>query len=316
MEHKITHFLHIPFTGLGNFQGFRGNVWLKNRIQIFKQFVIPSLQAQTNQDFILWIAWRYKEKTNQQVQELKKWIDKSTNLKAVFTFSGIGFYDDKYPDDIARERLLTAVHGSMGDLINAMGDCDEVFMTIQPSDDCYNSLMVEEIQNILRNKNISSCGYSKGYIINYATKEVREYNPKTNPPFYTIKFPREIFVNPLKHAEYTGIKYNFYNTKYPLGTPLTSHEYLKDVFGDRYAIIDRRGFLVGTHGVNISTHFNIPYAGEKVSQEVLKDFGIYGAEPLKIKVSIYKNILKRLPYKIQRKLRYWNEVIFHDKKLA
>ena len=309
-QQKIIHLLHCPWTGLGLFNGFRGNRWLKNSIQIFKQFVVPSLQSQTNKNFILWNAFRYEEKNNPIVKELLGYLAEIKEFKSVFTFSGICFYDDKHDDKIARERLVTSLHGSMGELLDTIGEVDYVYMTIQPSDDCYNSDMVEEVQIFLSNESVNACGYSKGYIMNYLTKEIREYNPKTNPPFYTIKFPKDIFVDPYKHCEYTGIKYNYYNTKYKLGTPLPSHEYLRDVFNGKYLTIDKRGFLVGCHGNNISTNFNIPYVGEGVDGGVLKDFGLENVEPLKLKIGLIKKIMLKLPHKVQRKLRYWRQLIY------
>lgn len=307
MESKIVHLLHCPWTGLGLYNGFRGNNWLKNRIKIFKQFVIPSLQAQTNKNFVLWCAFRPEEKSNPYVKELQDYLSNIQEFKSVFTFHGICFYDDKYEDNIARERLIMSLHGSIGELLDTIGEVDYVYMTIQPSDDLYYSEAIDEIQDVLNDRNTNACGYSKGYIANYQTKEVKEYNPKTNPPFYTIKFKRDVFTDPLKHLEYTGIKHNYYNTRYELGTPLPSHEYLKDVFGDGYKPINKRGFLVGTHGVNISTHFNIPYAGNMVDESVLEWFGLENVDKLKIKISLGKRIILKMPHKIQRKIRYWRE---------
>ena len=308
---KVCHFLMVPFTGLGLYNGFRGNRWLKNRIQIFEQFVIPSLLTQTSKNFIIWIAWRYEEKSNKIVQDFQKRLNLIKELKFVYTFSGCPFYDDKYPDDIAKERLLTALHGSMGELLNVMGECDEVLMTIQPSDDCYRKDFVEGMQNVLKDDKLQAAGFSRGYICNYFTKEVRENNPKTNPPFVTIKFPREVFIDPLKHFEYTAIKEDV--GKYKKGTACPSHEFYPNVFGDKYGIINKRGFLVGTHSDNISTTYKHPYAGEIVSPETLKDFGLFEVEPLKIKYSIRKRLLKALPYKVQRKLRYWWGEFFWNK---
>lgn len=298
---KITHLLSVPFTGLGLYNGFRGNRWLRNRIKIFKQFVIPSLQAQTSKNFVLWCAFRREEKNNKLVKELQKYLEGIKEFKSVFTFHGICFYDDKYPDKEARDRLLMSIHGSSGELIDTIGDVDYVLMTIQPSDDCYCKEMVEEVQGILETEN--ACGYSKGYITNYFTKEVREYTPTTNPPFYTIKFPKKIFIDPFKHLEYTSMKSD--EGPYKAGTPLPSHEYVPNVFGNEYTIIEERGFSVGCHSENISTHFNIPFSGDVVSEEVLKDFGIYEALKLKIRFSLRKKILRSLPHKVQRKLRYW-----------
>jgi hypothetical protein len=302
---KIIHLLHCPWTGLGLYDGFRGNRWLKNRIRIFKQFVIPSLQNQTSKNFVLWCAFRHEEKSNSLVKELMDYMSKIPQFKTIFTFNGICFYDDKYPPEQARNRLLMALHGSIGNLIDTIGDVDYVLMTIQPSDDCYHTEMVEEVQ-----KEIEDCdavGYSSGYIINYQTKEVKEYNPKTNPPFYTIKFPKAVFIDPTRHAYFTSIKKDV--GKYKAGTPIPSHEYVVDAFGDRYKVLDKRGFIVGCHGENISTNFNIPYAGEDVDSYILYKFGLLDTPKLKISFSIGKRIMKMLPHRARRKLRYWRELL-------
>ena len=301
MKNNFCHFLQVPFSGLGLWGGFRGNRWLKNRTQIFKQFVIPSLQAQTNKNFILHCCWRREEKTNSLVKELIEYLDAIKEFKTIHTFNGILFYDDKYPDDIARERLIMAIHGSLGELINIIGEVDYVLTTIQPSDDIFHKDMVSNIQKILENPKLQAVGFDRGYICNYLTKEVKNYNPKTNPPFFTIKFPKDIFVEPLKHINYISIKKDV--DKYKAGTPYPSHEYLP--YALNYGIIRERGFVVGVHQENISTAFDNPYAGEKVNQEVLKDFGIYDVKPLVISFSLRRMIFNKLPHKIKRKLRFW-----------
>lgn len=292
--------MYCPFTGLGNFGGFRGNKWLKNRIQIFKQFVVSSLQAQTCQNFTLWISWRYEEKSNRQVKELKEYLD-DIGVRNVFTYAGVCFYDDKYEDSIARERLIMAIHGSMADLIGEIGEEDTVLMTIQPSDDCYRNDIVHDLQEDFATMDVEALGISRGYIMNYQTGEVKLYNPSTNPPFYTIKFDKETFIDPLKHVQYTSLKKDV--GKYKAGTPIPSHEYVGDAL--KYETTTERGFLVGTHGVNISTTFNIPFAGAKVKDVVLKDFGLYDIPTLKIKLPLKRRLYLSLPYRMQRKIRYW-----------
>lgn len=290
----IKQVLHCPFTGLGLYNGFRGNHWLANRIKIFKQFVIPSLQAQTNKNFILWLAWRPEEKTNRQVWELRKYMDTIKEFKTIFTFSGICFYDDKYPDDIARERLIDALQGSMGTVINAIEECDYVLFSIQPSDDLYHPNAVETLQTAFKEGDFEAVGFKKGYIANYQTLERREYNPTTNPPFYTIKFPRAVFIEPLDHCKYTSIKKDV--GKYKAGCPIPSHEYVGDALN--YLQIDARGFTVGVHSDNISTQFNNPFASDKVSD-------LKGYEKLKIPFSLGRLVFNKMPYSWKRKLRFW-----------
>jgi hypothetical protein len=82
-----------------------------------------------------------------------------------------------------------------------------------------------------------------------------------------------------------------------------------------YGQIDERGFLVGIHGENISTVFNHPFKGQTIMGEekykILKRFGIEDTPVLKIKVSLRKWILRKLPHRVQKKLRYiFGEKIF------
>ena len=100
--------------------------------------------------------------------------------------------------------------------------------------------------------------------------------------------------------------------KYKSGTPCPSHEYYPNVFGDKYAILEDRGFIVGCHGENISTYFNHPFKGEKVDTQILEDFGIASVPALKLKWSLRKWIMKKLSHRIRRKLRYWfNEKLYN-----
>ena len=206
MGDKVVTLLQVPFTGLGLYNGFRGNAFLKNRIKIFKQFVIPSLQAQTSNDFILHCCWRSEEKCNKYVKELQAYLETIKEFKTIHTFNGILFYDDKYSDDVARQRLISNLHYSVGTMYDTIGDADYVIVVLQPSDDLYEKHAIETIQYLFETEDWQAVGFKNGYICNYTTKEVAEYNPLNNPPFYSIKFTREQFTNPLKHIEHTSIK--------------------------------------------------------------------------------------------------------------
>jgi hypothetical protein len=294
-KNKIAHFLYMPLLGLGLYGGHRGSRWLKNRLVIFKQFVLPSLLKQTNKDFVLWVSVRPEDRHDKIIQDFRAFLE-ATGLKTVFTYSGICFWDDKYSDEIARDRLLSALHGSMGELINAMGEAETVLMTIQPSDDVYHLDFVKETQEFFAaKKDIHVYGYLKGYVMDYINRRLAEWNPKTTPPFYTIRFTRQNFTEPLLHINYTG--------------PYKSHEFVKDFLPALY--IDKRGFLVGTHTSNISTVFDHPYAGHESLGDnvdlVLKEFGLDGVEPLIVRTSIRSSLFHHLPYKAKRKLRFWAE---------
>lgn len=299
MEHKkVAHFLYMPLTGLGLYGGHRGKRWLRNRIKIFKHSVLRSLRAQTDKNFILWVSVRHEDKRDPIIQEFQEFLAKE-KFPVVFTYSGVCFWDDKHPDDVAYNRLIDSVHGSLGELINVMGEADTILMTIQPSDDCYHRNMVKDVQDFFAlNPDVQCFGYQYGYIMDYLTGRVKEWNPKTTPPFYTIKFPRVVFTNPMEHVKYTG--------------PYKSHEYVKDYLKAHYDT-EKRGFLVGTHGENISTVFNHPFAGKEfypglnepeTKNWVLGQFGLSDVPLLKIKTSLRKAFMRKLPVGWQRKFRY------------
>lgn len=307
MEPKIAHLVMIPWTGLGLYNGFRGNRWLSNRIKIFKQFVLPSLLNQSNKNFKVWCCWRREERHNPIVKDYVKFMA-TTGLEVVHTYAGIPFFDDKYADEVARERLINAIHGSMGELFDLIGEAEYVYMTIQPSDDCYHKSAVNEIQDILSSKDVQGCGFTQGYICNYLTKEISEYNPTTNPPFYTVKFSREDFFDPLKHLEFTALKFDV--GKYKKGTACPSHEYIGNCIN--YVSISFRGFLVGCHTENVSTYYNHPFKGKLVGSKTLDEFGIANVPLLKLKFSIRKWVMRKLPYSVRRKLRYlWGEKLYN-----
>lgn len=286
------HLMYVPFTGLGLYGGHRGRRWLRNRIKIFDEFVITSLLSQKNQDFIVWVSWRHEDRNEPMVDGLKKTLEKWFPGRVVFTYSGVCFWDDKHPDDVAHDRLISAVHGAIPELLNVVGDADHILMTIQPSDDCYHRDAVDQIQSEFANDpTLQNFGYSRGYVMDYVNRRLCDWNPKTTPPFYTIKFPREIFMDPQKHLAYTG--------------PYKSHEYVKDFLKSKYSQF--RGFLVGTHGENISTIFKHPFAGYEYTDVDAKvhDFGIDGLDPLYLPISLRKRIMRSLPHYWHRKLRYW-----------
>lgn len=280
--------MYVPFTGLGLYGGFRGNRWLKNRIKVFTHFVVPSLLAQTSKNFVIWISWRPEDRDSKHVQHLEVYL-REKGFKVVFTFQGVCFWDDKYPDDVARDRLLTSLQKSLPALFDEVGQADEVLMTIQPSDDCYHKETVGSAKKVFMETNSGAVIFTKGYIMNYTTKEVCEYNPTTIPPFFTIRFKKDVFLDPRKHIEYTG--------------PYKSHEYIGDKL--TLANFQVRGFLVGTHGENISTHFNHPFKGPEVDKAILADYGLADVPPIEIKISLRKILMRKLPYGWQRKLRYW-----------
>jgi len=159
--------------------------------------------------------------------------------------------------------------------------------------------MIEEVQALFDlRENVQCVGYKEGYVMDYMTGRLAEWNPKTTPPFYTIKFDKKIFIDPLSHLKYIG--------------PYKSHEYVKDYLKSAY--FDRRGFIVGVHGDNISTIFNHPYTGLEIYftkhknnkfDSILSSFGLLASGYLEVSFSLRKRLFNKTPHRVQRKLRYW-----------
>lgn len=292
---KSRFIVSVPFTGLGLYGGFRGNRWLRNRITVFKEFVVKSLLKQTDQDFVLWISWREEERENQHVQQLYKWLKWNTPWPVVFTYTGVPFWDDKYDDETAYQRLFTTLHNGLPELFDFVSDCDEIQWLLQPSDDIYTIDTIAKMKGVFaKNKDVQAIGHKRGYICNYTTGELKQYNPKTNPPFFAIRFPKTVFFDVREHLKYTG--------------PYKSHEYVVDYL--KMHILEERGFLVGTHGENISTHFNHPYGQDVADVSVYKEFGIEKPS-IKLPISYRKWLMRKLPHQWQRKLRYiFGELIY------
>ena len=300
-KYEIIHFLYTPFTGLGLHGGYRGHKWLKDRIRIFKQYTLPSILNQTSKNFVLWISWRPEDINNPLVEQLGETLEGIRGLTTYFTYGGICFWDDKYKDDNLQERLTkTLPHLAEG--MKTLPYSDKVLMTIQPSDDMYIDTAVQDIQDkyFKDPQDKMAIGWRKGYIMNYATKELAEYSTvdwttddtstyhtNTIPPFFTIAFPRETFEDPDMHYKHIG--------------PYKSHEDILDIMP--YETIPGRGFCVGTHGANISTTFNHRYQGKmlkgKEKERMLFTFGVYYSDPVVIRQGfryVLRRVLNMLPF--------------------
>lgn len=280
---KTCHFMYVPFTGLGLRGGYRGDTWLKNRIEIFKRFTLQSLLMQTNQDFILWISWRPEDAKNPLVEAFADFLAQ-TPIEAIFTYGGIMFWDDKYTEAQAHWRLWHALSDTLPALKEVVDDADTVLMTIQPSDDIYLPIATQWIRDSFQKTKNKTVGFTRGYIMDYSTKEIAEYNPTTHPPFYTIRFPSYVFLNPKAHYEYIG--------------PYHSHEYVPE-----FTPMEPRMFVVGTHGENISTTYQHPYKGNilptEEADEILIATGTYHSDPISIRRGarlVLRTIFNRIPF--------------------
>lgn len=298
MDRKL-HLVYIPVTGVGIFSGFRGLDWFKYRLEIFKNYTLKSLVNQDSNHWILWLSFRPEEAGHPYLDELSEFI-KQKGIKCIMTFDGLMYWDDKFAKELfprlknlariirkgCRERdfsnLLTGakeifknknrslpqrLRKSLAHLADRLGtDWDWVYMTRIDSDDMFHCEYLNKV--ISCQPFLGALTLHTGYVFDAKTKSLGEWVPKTNPPFYTVIFPRGAFFDPVLHLRY----YDGYR----------SHEDIPLIFDTR--ILPDFNYLVLTHSIQnqISTTPNHPFrreiqdltAGEK--EEILKDFGING----------------------------------------
>jgi hypothetical protein len=299
---NIKHILYCPFTGLGLHNGYRGDTWFKNRVRIFKEYTLKGLKNQTNKDFTLWISFRMEDSgkavIEEFINEMRKWSNEN-KIDLLYSHNGVMFFDDKIDDNSSFFQRLRAEFDRSWFWRGKIDNKEWVYMTIQPSDDVYFKDAVDLIQKVSPGFK-KACGFKNGYLLNARNKELAEYNPTTHPPFYTIIFPREVFLDPLKHFNYIG--------------PYKSHEEIPSLF--EYVELPQRGFCVLVHGENISTVWNHPWRGKIFNvpcekDDILRSFGIHDSPLIKNEMHFYLYVMmvyNALPKKLRvflRSIYYW-----------
>jgi len=294
------HIIYTHITGLGLYDGMRSQDWLEKRIEIFKNFTLKSLLNQTNKKFLHWLAFRPQDKNNPAIVSLFRYL-KSLNYEFVATFNGVMIYDDKFsgnPIDILKNglrvirywyrnkkiepKLLIEIfknknktlemrlQKSLDKLIrelnkdivflNSKDIVDYVYLSRIDSDDMFSSDFVETIQvQPEQEGTVLTC--NDGYVYNHLTKQVADWQPTTNPPFYTIIFPTKTFFNAQENLKYIeGFK---------------SHEDIVKILNP-YSIGDGYYMVSVQHGNNISTIWGHPFRKYIYpnSENILKKFGV------------------------------------------
>lgn len=260
MRNDILHLAMVPMTGLGlgskQSRGYRGDEWFAYRIQLFKNYTLKSLLNQTNKNFVIWMSFRPEEKTNPLCIEFEKYMQ-TCGQPFIFTYGGLCFWDDKFPNDNLLERLKL----TLPVLKEKFNNTKFIYETLQPSDDCYSDETINNIQRIEPQKN-TAITHQKGFMFNERTMRVAEWCPPTNPPFYTIMYPSDVFFDAEKHFNYMrGFK---------------SHEDITKIFN--CIRMPDFNYCVLVHQKNISTNWWHPFRGKIFNWAegwvILKRFGI------------------------------------------
>ena len=288
----MTHFVYIPFTGVGI--GQRNTEWFQERIKIFKQYTLKSLANQTNKDFILWLSFSSKDEFNPLVTRLRWLIEEDAGFPPIFTFDGLMYHDDKFGGSITHRiwnaaRLVRAAwrNNTWSELQYSLYQMlfenknktlpkrlakslekikpyikdGIVLLTRIDSDDMFHKDALRKI----REDGGSVVAMSGGYIYDIHSRKLAFYNPKTNPPFHTIGFSEEEFLDVRRHL-------------FVYGPHFKSHE---DVSKLHPHVLTERLYCVTTHNPknHISTTFLHPYKGcdivdEHKKRQILSLFGL------------------------------------------
>lgn len=268
----IANIVAIPFTSVGLHGGMRGQKWLKERIEIFKNYTLKSLLNQEAKGFLTWFWFRPEERNNPLVKELDEYLT-NINFAHIFTFHGLMYHDDKFtnfnlktiirnmammgwdclrykqwksPIEILRhsfsnknKTLLSRLDKALYELRQRLPKgIDWIYLTRIDSDDMFHKDVMKLIQGQLPQENRALI-FEKGFILNKQTGQVADWTPTTCPPFWTIIFPFYMFFNPVYHLNY----YKNYR----------SHESIPQIF-DIVKLPDDN-YLYLTHGKNISTYW-------------------------------------------------------------
>ena len=282
----MIHLIYIPMRGVGI--DLRGDDWFWERVEVFRTYTLQSLKKQVNQNFVVWMSFRPQDENSEAVAYLAELL-KFNDIRYIFTFNGLMYYDDKFTDEIwlkiknigriirhcwrnkalkdflpslkeiryNKNRTLEArLSKSLEIMRPYFQDCEKVIVSRIDSDDMYHKEFVALTQTAKDFFGAIIC--KRGLIFNSDTQEMAEWNPPTNPPFHTIIFPGEIFFDPAKHLAY------FKDFK--------SHEDITRVFD----CLEMPSYMycVTTHNPknHISTVWNHPFRGKIMDSNLINNF--------------------------------------------
>jgi hypothetical protein len=234
----------VPFTGLGLFNGYRGDEWFKRRIELFHKYTLKSLLKQTDRDFVIWLQFRPEERYNKIINDI------IIPCKHIMTFGGICIWDDRKEKE--GEGLKNRLSVTLPFLKELVGKEDVKLVNIA-SDDMYSEEVIKSVKEHPFEEG-TALTHRLGYI--YSTDDrLAEWNPTTHPPFHTIMYKNETFLNPQKHFDF--IK------------EYKSHEFIPEIFKE--ARMPDRRYMVLVHNANISTQWSHPFRGQEIYSETEKN---------------------------------------------
>ena len=290
---SICHLIYIPLRDVGI--DLRDDEWFQERIEVFKNYTLRSLQNQTNQNFVIWISVRPEDEFNLLVADLANYMQ-DHGVRYVMTFDGLMYYDDKFAPGFMNKvrnmgRIVRACWRirSFNDFIPSVKmifkdknatlkerlgkslavlrpyfeGVDWVYMTRIDSDDMFHKEAVALIQSVDPFCGALVCG--NGLIYNTTSNLLAEWQPPTNPPFHTIIFPENTWKTP-NHVFFDADRHIWYYRNFH------SHEDVVKIF-ETIQLPDYV-YCVTTHNPinHISTIWDHPFRKHLVDVDLIQNY--------------------------------------------
>lgn len=242
MNNKTLHIIGNEFTR--DFYREDPVAWWTHRLDIYEHFCLASLKNQTNKNFLLTMMLK-----GYSVNFKDRIIGMLENSGLKYAIRVIG--------ETTHEEMMRPFSR----------EYDTVYHTRIDTDDMFHKDAVDEIQSYEYDYR-RALVFQKGYCYDVKNNRLQHYF-MPGPPFSTIMFPMDVYVNEEKQAEYKGFK---------------SHDALINTMP--YLKLSENKFVVNVHGTNRITiyqndrtifrgHENeTEIDSEQDKIEILKNFGI------------------------------------------
>ncbi len=237
----MSKIIHLIDTGFN--RGINQSLeWWQYRLKIFEYFTLTSLENQTNKDFYILMELQ----KNYPLKEELETIIKKHNMKSLV------FMNDNFQNHI--------------DLLKNIPEytsADYVYTTRIDTDDLFHKTVIDEVQSH-DFKWRKALVYQKGYCYDCKNKKLQHY-VMPSPPFSTLMFPKDIFIDQKKRTEYVGELYGHDEVFRKFDSVVLSE--------NKYVVLIHQDNLSSIYIENLTKldRFEIP---QKEHDSILSEFGI------------------------------------------
>ena len=212
MNNRTLHIIGNEFTR--DFYREDPVAWWTHRLDIYEQYCLASLKNQTNKNFVIAMTLKgYSVNFKERIEQMLK----DSGIKYVLRIVG----------EMTQEEMMSSF----------VNDYDIVYHTRIDTDDMFHNDVINEIQSY-EYEYRQALVYQKGYCYDVKRNKLQHYF-MPGPPFSTIMFPMDVYVNEEKQEEYKQFK---------------SHDAL--ISAMPYLTLSENKYIVTVHGTNRITEYH------------------------------------------------------------